>query len=275
MLTQCFTHLQGIGPATENTLRAAGICCWDDALGAGTLPKVRGVGAAFLDGLRESADRLKDGDALWFSKRLSAADQWRLYPHFYESAAFVDIETTGLSWPEGQITTIALYDGKNLKTYAHGHNLEAFADDIEDYTLLVTWNGRGFDAPFLRRAMNIPLDMAHLDLLPVYRGLGLKGGLKKVEKALGIDRGELDGVDGYMAVLLWREYMRGNENALETLLAYNAADVLSLEFMARHACEWHGLPLETGAVIPDNPHSIDRPLVERLLRRMETRMFWR
>jgi hypothetical protein len=37
-------------------------------------------------------------------------------------------------------------------------------------------------------------------------------------------------VDGYFAVLLWREYQkRKNEKALETLLAYNIQDVLNLE----------------------------------------------
>jgi len=43
--------------------------------------------------------------------------------------------------------------------------------------------------------------------------------LKFCEKALGLDRGDLDGVDGYFAVLLWRDYQKKhNEKALETLL---------------------------------------------------------
>jgi hypothetical protein len=45
-----------------------------------------------------------------------------------------------------------------------------------------------------------------------------------------MDRGELTGVDGYFAVLLWNDYDRGgNERALETLLAYNVEDVFNLE----------------------------------------------
>jgi len=40
----------------------------------------------------------------------------------------------------------------------------------------------------------------------------------------------LAGVDGFFAVLLWHDYKRsGNEKALETLLAYNIQDVLTLE----------------------------------------------
>jgi uncharacterized protein YprB with RNaseH-like and TPR domain len=54
--------------------------------------------------------------------------------------------------------------------------------------------------------------------------------LKACEAKLGIDRGELEGIDGFFAVHLWYEYkLRGNEEALETLLAYNIEDVLNLE----------------------------------------------
>ena len=64
----------------------------------------------------------------------------------------------------------------------------------------------------------------------VLRSLGITGGLKGCEKKLGIDRKELDGVDGYFAVLLWREYLKsGNRAALDTLLAYNIEDVVNLE----------------------------------------------
>jgi len=53
----------------------------------------------------------------------------------------------------------------------------------------------------------------------VLKSLGYSGGLKSCEKALGLDRGDLDGVDGYFAVLLWRDYQKKhNEKALETLL---------------------------------------------------------
>ena len=47
-----------------------------------------------------------------------------------------------------------------------------------------------------------------------------------------MDRKEVDGVDGYFAVLLWNEYKRNqNEKALETLLAYNIEDVINLELL--------------------------------------------
>lgn len=245
MLESCFCHLPGVGPAFCRKLEEAGINTWAEALarplpcGAARQKELRGLVAL-------SAERLAAGDARWFSARLKAAEQWRLFPHFQDGAAYVDIETTGLH-QDDCITSIALYDGARVRVYVRGRNLEDFADDILAYRLLVTWNGRSFDAPLLRRTLRIPLDdpaaghLAHLDLLPVFRALGLRGGLKKVERALGVGRHELDGVDGFTAVLLWREFERtGDERALETLLAYNAADVLSLEFLARYAVARHG-----------------------------------
>jgi hypothetical protein len=60
--------------------------------------------------------------------------------------------------------------------------------------------------------------------------LGYSGGLKGCERQLGLHRGELDGVDGYFAVLLWDEFKKTNSrNALETLLAYNIMDTVNLE----------------------------------------------
>lgn len=265
MLNRCFVHLPGIGRSMAQRLYAAGISSWDDALRHPALPFTPALRAEFLRGLNESHRRLQAGDALWFSERLAAAEQWRLFPHFKGSAAYVDIETSGLAWPRAQITTIALYDGENLKVYVNGRNLEDFLSDIREYRLLVTWNGRMFDVPFINRAMGAELKMAHLDLFPVFRAMGIKGGLKKVEKQLGLEREELDGVDGYTAVQLWREYTRRREpKALETLLAYNAEDVFSLEYLSHYACAEHGFPVGGSLEKPENPFKADPDLVTRL-----------
>ena len=252
MLETCFIHLSGVGPGFVDKLHGAGIFTWDDAL-CKALPCGAKRAKDFLKGVAVSKEKLADGDIRWFGEVLPPSEQWRLYPYYRDNAAYVDIETTGLSWSEDCITTIALYDGRRVRTYTQGRNLEAFADDILGYGLLVTWNGRGFDAPLLRRSLNIPLDkggMPHLDLLPVFRKLDLRGGLKKVEKTLGIDRDELDGVDGWLAVRLWNAFERTrDERYLETLLAYNVADVLSLEYLAAYAVMRHtGLSLESQGV---------------------------
>ncbi|MDL2285434.1 ribonuclease H-like domain-containing protein [Desulfovibrio sp. OttesenSCG-928-F07] len=265
MLCTSFTHLPGIGVTTAKKLNSAGVYTWDDACACPDLPLKSHQCGEFLRGIEESRQRLEEGDALWFSQRLSNSEQWRLFPHFHHSAAYVDIETTGLAMDTAVITSIALYDGENLKVYVNGHNLEEFLDDIETYKLLVTWNGRGFDVPFIRRALRAPLQMAHLDLVPVFHSLGLKGGLKKVEKILGLSREELDGVDGYTAVQLWHEYeLTGQNNALETLLAYNAEDVFSLELLASYACAQKGYPVKGDGIKPQNPFTPDLALLARL-----------
>jgi hypothetical protein len=59
----------------------------------------------------------------------------------------------------------------------------------------------------------------------------LKGGLKAVERRLGIGR-RLPDMNGYMAVKLWWEYVNGNNlQALYKLLEYNKEDVMNLHVL--------------------------------------------
>jgi len=79
--------------------------------------------------------------------------------------------------------------------------------------------------------------------------------VKKCEKSLGMDREELDGVDGYFAVLLWNEYKRNqNQKALETLLAYNIEDVINLELLMIKS---YNLMIENTPF--SKSHTIDEP----------------
>jgi uncharacterized protein YprB with RNaseH-like and TPR domain len=144
--------------------------------------------------------------------------------------AYVDIETTGLEPWDHAITSIALYDGREIKTYVQGQNLEDFEADIEKYEIMVTYNGKCFDVPFIQWYFQTRLRHVQIDLRYVLKSLGYSGGLKGCETQLGIDRADLAGVDGFFAVLLWEDYSRqGNEKALETLLAYNIEDAVNLE----------------------------------------------
>ena len=229
MLSNSFRHIPKIGPATEWKLWEAGALSWDEALQCA--PETLPFRGPLTDHLYESRDRLADYDAEWFAERLPALEYWRMFPEFRKKTAYIDIETDGGSAEGGGfITTISLWDGENLRCYVHGENLRDFQDDILDYKLLVTYNGVVFDVPFIEHWFRTKLGRAHVDLRYVLSGLGYRGGLKGCERQLGIDRGELDGVDGYFAVLLWRDYdIEGNPAALETLLAYNALDVINLE----------------------------------------------
>lgn len=275
MLEHTFCHIPRVGVGTEERYWKNGLATWDDAENGHA--RTLGSKAAWVrQHLAESRLRLAAGDAKWFHDRLPSAQSWRMFRRFRDQAAYVDIETTGLSRDDDHITTIALYGAGQVRTYVQGRNLEQFADDIQDFSLLVTYNGKCFDVPFLRRELQIPLNMAHIDLRYVMKALGYSGGLKAVEKQLGLNRDELDGIDGYFAVILWHEFQTtGNPDALETLLAYNAADVVGLEPLLIHA--WNTLVTETphakGKTLPTpnqphtTPHTPNPHLVTQLRRR--------
>lgn len=227
MLEQTFCHIQGIGRSGEQKLWERGIRSWSDLLARPcSAPRVSEHEVVSV--LEQSRQSLAD-DPLFFIKRLKQGDRWRVFPHFRDRVGYVDIETTGLG--NGcEITTIALYDGIQVRTYINGINLDDFVSDVTDIDLFISFNGLSFDIPVIEHFFKIELDQAHIDLRYVLSRMGYKGGLKKCERQLGINRGSLDGIDGSFAVLLWREYERtGNEQALETLLAYNIEDSVNLE----------------------------------------------
>jgi uncharacterized protein YprB with RNaseH-like and TPR domain len=227
MLEQTFCHIHGVGHTTEHTLWTHGVRCWQDLLARPGL--VGRVSTQEVVSTLEESFRAVDDNPMFFSSRLKQADSWRLFPHYRRKAGYLDIETTGLG--QGcEITTIALYDGERVRTYINGDNLEAFADDVQAIELFITFNGMSFDIPVIENYFRIKLGQPHIDLRYVLADLGIKGGLKRCEKSLGLNRGTLDGIDGSFAVLLWREYERtGNQRALETLLAYNIEDTVNLE----------------------------------------------
>jgi len=76
-----------------------------------------------------------------------------------------------------------------------------------------------------------------VDLCYLLRRLGLTGGLKHVERQLGISRRpEVKGLDGLDATRLWREYRRGSREALDLLLTYNKEDVVNMEALLAYGC---------------------------------------
>ena len=203
MLEQTFCHIPGIGTKTEQGLWKAGIRNWREVAGHPGLPPRRA--AVLTQHVGESLARLEKRDASFFAERLPANQHWRLFPHFRDRLAYLDIETTGLGNPGDHITTIALYDGQAIRHYVHGGNLLDFKQDIRAYNLLVTFNGKCFDVPFIESYFGMQLPTPHIDLRYVLASLGYRGGLKQIERTLGFDRGDLAEVDGYFAVILWMD----------------------------------------------------------------------
>ncbi|MEI6085610.1 MAG: ribonuclease H-like domain-containing protein [Verrucomicrobiota bacterium] len=273
MIQSTFCHIAGCGANTERKLWAAGLHSWETVL-AGTALPVAGLKAAMLrEQITISTAQLATGDPGHFYAALPAAEHWRLFREFSQSVAYFDIETTGLGGPGDHVTTIAVYDGQSIKHYVHGQNLHEFAADIARYRLLVSYNGKTFDAPFIRQSLGVSLDQAHIDLRYVLASLGFKGGLKSCERQLGLDRQELADVDGFFAVLLWQDYRRGNPRALETLLAYNITDVVNLAtLMVRtynlklRATPFAGTHTLAEPVLPAIPFQADAATIQRLRR---------
>ncbi len=272
VLQNTFCHIPSISLKTEQRLWDAGLRCWDQC-GEPLPPALsRRKLKAIMEHLPESIAQLARSNPYYFAQLLPASEQWRLFAHFRNSAAFLDIETTGLSGTADHITTVVIYDGHQVSHFIHGRNLDGLPAALQKYRLLVTFNGRCFDVPFIERYFGLRLPIAHIDLRYVLKSLGHSGGLKSVERQLGLDRKDLHDVDGFVAVLLWQEYRRrGDTNALETLLAYNAADVLNLEplMVAAYNMKLANTPFRDVHRLPEPatpqiPFRADRGVLERM-----------
>jgi uncharacterized protein YprB with RNaseH-like and TPR domain len=124
----------------------------------------------------------------------------------------------------------------------------------------VTFNGTQFDLPVLRAYfMDLVLPPLHVDLRFLLARLGYKGGLKKIEPRFGIHRpNEVNGMDGYMAVILWQRYQRGDRTSLDLLLKYNREDVINLEVLMEQAFEMEQARLFPGTSVTTEPERTQR-----------------
>ncbi len=184
----------------------------------------------FVTELEASETALENSRVDYFAEHLPAAEHWRLVPEFARSMAYLDIETTGLSKYYHSTTLVGLFKDGVYRAFIAGANMDELADSLEGADILVTFNGKLFDVPFLRSKMpDLPIPQVHLDLRFLARRLGIRGGLKEVEKRLGVRRdSEVEGLDGYDATILWHRYCRGDDNALELLVRYNMEDTVNL-----------------------------------------------
>ena len=228
ILASTFIHVPGIGPYRERELWRRGYLTWDEFLDRHPPGAWRELIASRLD--META-----------SRDLPRRESWRLFPAFAERTAYLDIETDGMG---NGITCVGLSDGTHAEAYvagdtpAMGRRLEELPEALDRFDLLVTFNGTVFDVPILQSRFPA-VEFArfhHVDLrVPLHR-LGLRGGLKAVERAVGIVRPEaIREADGRTAIALWRAHRAGHPRALETLLAYCLEDVVNLKPLMVHA----------------------------------------
>jgi hypothetical protein len=229
-----FIPVRGVGETTERRLWDQGVREWDDFH-----REVQGVGPTTAERIEtfidEARERLSARDTSYFAQTFPNSERWRLYESFRDDACFFDIETTGLDHQRDQVTTVSVYRDGETTTLVNGDDLTAGAleEAFADAGLLVTFNGARFDVPFLETSFDVDLEYPHLDLMYTCRSAGLTGGLKTVEKDIGIERDRPD-LSGRDAVRLWREYERGDDAALDTLVSYNREDTVNLATLADH-----------------------------------------
>jgi len=237
MLRQSFVLLRGIGRRTESRLRSLGFVDWKAFLASGEVPSIGKARKAALDAHLKALDKcLERGDAGTLASALSASDKWRLYPDFRDRAAFLDIETTGLDLP-ATVTVVGITLGRDHTPLVRGVNLskDAIERALRPAKILVTFNGGSFDLPALRMAFpGLKLDLPHIDIRHLAPRAGIHGGLKKVERMLGIQRArEIKMLCSHDAVYLWRIWERKESgNALRLLIDYNRADCENLRGVA-------------------------------------------
>jgi len=149
--------------------------------------------------------------------------------------AYLDIETTGLAFTYDSLTVVGAY----LHDGYSGHVIQLIGEDatpgsvidlLQGVGTIYTYNGSRFDLPFIDSYLGVNLAKIyrHHDLMFDCWRNNLYGGLKAVERQLGIAR-RLTEVNGREAIRLWWKYRKDNdEDALRILLEYNSEDLVNL-----------------------------------------------
>jgi uncharacterized protein YprB with RNaseH-like and TPR domain len=239
MIRNTFSIVYGIGEKLEKRLWRNGILTWRDFIEMKTIPFFSQERKSYLDALfSEAEEELGRKNAFYFTRTMKRRAHWRLYEVFCGEAVCLDIETNGLQpGGGGYITVVGLYDGYDWKALVAGENLTSdnLNKALSGYKYLITYYGASFDVPFLQRAFpEVKFDIPHFDLCYAARELGFRGGLKKLETSLGIERDkEVRGMDGYDAVRLWQLARREDGEARRLLLTYNREDTVNLMGIAR------------------------------------------
>lgn len=242
MIRNSFIFLERISKTTEENLWKQGITDWNLFLKA---KKVDGLSRArkmYYDRqILKARKALYNFDSSYFLNILPSSEIWRLYNFFKEDAVFLDIETSGLSNYD-DITVFGLFDGVDTKIMIKNINLnlKELKKELSKYKLFVTFNGSSFDIPFIKkRYPDLLPEIPNFDVMSATNKLNLKGGLKEIEKDLGIKRNKIiENFHGGDALALWRMHRAtGDEYYLKLLVEYNEEDIINLKTIANYCVE--------------------------------------
>jgi uncharacterized protein YprB with RNaseH-like and TPR domain len=192
-----------------------------------------------------------------FDPRVAAVSEW------WRHVVFFDIETTGLSGGAGTIAFLAgcgWFDAEGAFTvrqfFLAGPSgekpmLQALARVFDEASLVVTFNGRTFDVPFMEtrwafhRTAAPTDDLPHFDMLPPARRLWGRRDLTRPDtegcslsalerRVLGFHRH--NDVPGFEIPARYFQFLRSGDTSLvEGVLEHNRHDLVSLAAVMSHA----------------------------------------
>ncbi|MDP8011457.1 MAG: ribonuclease H-like domain-containing protein [Thermoplasmata archaeon] len=235
MLEESLKILSVISEKKEKWLKKNNVKNWDDILKSGENFFNKDELKKLKREIKHAKKHLNKKDLEFFKKKLDPKDYYILYQDFKDKTCFLDIETTGLG-DMNEITIVGIADflGR-YRVYVNGINLNEknLIKFLKNFSIVVTFYGSRFDLPFIKKKFphleKIFDKMVHIDLCFLGHRVGFKGGLKFIEKQVGIEReNQIAGLTGYDAVKLWNRYKYGDINSLITLVRYNRSDVLNL-----------------------------------------------
>lgn len=227
MLVRTFLHFPRVGERRERALWRYGYKDWHAILSNPAPKRWEHLWDLWRGEAEQSIRSLEIGDASYFAGKLPKPFWWRVVPEFKSKTVFLDVETDGTD----KITVIGLANLNRYRAFVKGiRDWDEAREFLSQAKVIVTYNGSNFDLPILKA--NFPdwqLPPLHIDLCPLLRRLGYKGGLKVVEAKLGIQRSpETTGLNGWDAVRLWWQWHDyGDERALQLLIQYNREDVVN------------------------------------------------
>ena len=240
MIQNSFIFLERIGKKKERNIWEQGIRDWESFISSDRVRSISRSAKRYYDRrLKDARRELFKGNGAYFYHAMPLSEQWRLYDFFREDAVYLDIETDGMGETDG-VTVVGLFDGIDTKTMIRGVNLDfdVLRNELRRYKMIVTFNGSVFDVPFITKRYGAVFPkILHFDLRFCCKRIGLSGGLKEIERRLGIKRRSkvVESMCGGDAALLHRMWRgSGDEYYLNTLVEYNEEDTVNLKRMAEH-----------------------------------------
>jgi uncharacterized protein len=238
MIKNTFQVFKGITQRKEKELWNTGIKTWDDFL---QKDKIKGISYESKYQLelqiKKCSLKLKENDDSFFLNLLPIKLHYRYYPMIKNELLFVDIESYGHK-RRNEITIIGIGNGEDINLIRGDKTDSSQIKKIfQNNKGIVTYNGRSYDIPILKKRYNIDFSNKFIiDLKHLMNELGYKGGLKVIEEELKIERKLSHKIMNGDPINLWKAYKATEDSHFIELLAeYVEADVRSLPILLDYA----------------------------------------